>query len=275
MLEGAICNNPSLSKTNKIKSNTSRPSLQQELGYNDVICGRHRDAGTNIGNRRFRILVAMLTQKYIQAPTRAHKSMVIRDVVDTIHRCGGRFVHQLKGKKGVGSATTWGELLEKQIYDKVGHAFRDISVSIQDKTDINNLLHPTQHLLSDSESIQQVNDSSFANIFDIISIPSSHLPLSQDESVQGEQQDTFDDLSCSVSNLYDDDEIDYNLEQCTDYDLEQCIVTSAAISLPSSIFGNAINNIFVHTDENFQDEYTDVGNQWRRDSIKSFQCLVL
>lgn len=96
------------------------------LGFYDVICGRHKAAFDNIGNRRFRVLVALAHEKYSNASTRAHKSIVIKDIVDSVHNGGGRFLQRL--------GCNWVELDDKQTHDKVGHALRDMAVASKSKT---------------------------------------------------------------------------------------------------------------------------------------------
>ena len=81
--------------------------------------------------------------------------MVIRDLVDSILSCGGRFVHQRNVKQGGVSAAAWVTLEEKQTYDKVGHAFRDMLASIQVKSEVNTLLSPSQPTPSNNDSTQQ------------------------------------------------------------------------------------------------------------------------
>ena len=96
------------------------------LGFYDVICGRHKAAFDNIGNRRFRVLVALAHDKYANAPSRANKSIVIKDIVDSIHNGGGRFLQRL--------GCNWVELDDKQTHDKVGHALRDMAVASKSKS---------------------------------------------------------------------------------------------------------------------------------------------
>jgi hypothetical protein len=127
-----------------MKSSLTVTKPFHRLQFYDVICGRHRGACDNIGNRRFRIIVALSVETYINAPTRAHKSTVIRDIVDTIHNCGGRFVQRCKSR----NASTWEELDEKQIHDKVGHALRDMSTCVEEKTDMTTLLCPNHSTLA-------------------------------------------------------------------------------------------------------------------------------
>jgi hypothetical protein len=239
--------------------------LQQGLGCNDVICGRHKDSGTNIGNRRFRVLVAILTQKYIHAPTRAHKSMVIREVVEKINGCGGKFVHQCKGKCASGT-TIWEELSDKQTYDKVGHAFRDMSVSMQEKSDIKNLLSPNQATSSTTKYFGS-DDADATRNSNKTSIPSMSIQESQ-AVVEQEQEDKVEEMNNNECGDGDSDDC-WSLN-VTDEDLEQCIRLSEAISSSTS---NLDNN--VHSNEHPQDDYSIVQRQWRRDSIRSFPCLVL
>lgn len=96
------------------------------LGFYDVICGRNKFAFDNIGNRRFRVLIALAHDKYANAPSRAHKSIVIKDIVDSVHNGGGRFLQRL--------GCSWVELDEKQTHDKVGHALRDMAVASKAKS---------------------------------------------------------------------------------------------------------------------------------------------
>jgi hypothetical protein len=99
---------------------------ENPLGVYDVICGRHKAAFDNIGNRRFRVLVALAQDKYTSAPTRAHKTTVIRSIIDSVHNGGGRFLQRL--------GCNWVELDAKQTHDKVGHALRDMAITGRIKT---------------------------------------------------------------------------------------------------------------------------------------------
>lgn len=113
-------------------------ATSNQLKSFDVICGRNKASLNHIGNRRFRILIALSIQRYASAPTRAHKSAVIRDIVETIHSIGGRFLQENK-KTG---SSAWEELDDKQMYDKVGHALREMSTSYEEKSDVRKLLCP-------------------------------------------------------------------------------------------------------------------------------------
>jgi hypothetical protein len=218
---------------------------EQVLGCNDVICGRHKDACANIGNRRFRILVAMLTPKYIQAPTRAHKSMVIREVVETIHGCGGRFVHHRKMKQCTNGITMiWEELSEKQIYDKVGHAFRDMSVSIQEKSDIKNILFPKQATASVS-SLDALDDQLVHKKHENTSIPTLSTGAQQD-ATEYKENDLTNGFNHCNSNMIESDEDCWSFN-ISDDELEQYIVASEAMTLlPIFDINNIHDNVMLN-----------------------------
>lgn len=121
-----------------------------ELGLYDVICGRHKAAFNNVGNRRFRVTVSLALERYSTAPTRKDKSTVIKSVADLVRGNGGRF---LKWKQGA-----WVVLNEKQTHEKVGHALRDAtttkaasdaaSSSASSKT-VKSTFRPTAHTSAD------------------------------------------------------------------------------------------------------------------------------
>lgn len=102
-------------------SSHSSSWCDDELGVYDVICGRHKAAFNNIGNRRFRVTVYLAQLRYTGALTRKEKSAVIKSIAELVHSNGGRFLQCQK--------RSWVELSEKQSHEKVGHALRDMAVS--------------------------------------------------------------------------------------------------------------------------------------------------
>jgi hypothetical protein len=90
-----------------------------EIGMYDVLCGRHKAAFNNIGNRRFRITVSLALDRYLSAGTRREKSNVIKSITSLVHRNGGRFLQLEHGK--------WIELNAERAHKKVAHAMRDVS----------------------------------------------------------------------------------------------------------------------------------------------------
>lgn len=99
-----------------------------EIGSYDIICGRNNGAHNWIGNRRFRVTIMMHLQKYTESPTREEKTQVIKSVIELLldkDGVGARFI------KKVGEGV-YERLKDKQIREKVGHAFRDM-ISLQEK----------------------------------------------------------------------------------------------------------------------------------------------
>jgi len=94
----------------------------EKIGPYDIICGRNNGAHNWVGNRRFRITIMMNLQRYTEAPTREEKTQVIKSVISLLtntEEVGARFIK----KVGEGAYL---RLKDKQIREKVGHAFRDM-----------------------------------------------------------------------------------------------------------------------------------------------------
>jgi hypothetical protein len=62
-----------------------------------VLCGRGKEVWNSIGNRRFRVIVSIFLERYSKATSKALKSQIVSDVVDTIRSSGGHFVKYEKG----------------------------------------------------------------------------------------------------------------------------------------------------------------------------------
>jgi hypothetical protein len=112
----------------KSLATTSTPDLSS-LGPYDVICGRHKAAFTNIGNRRFRITVALALERYMSSSSRKDKTTVMKGVAALVRSNGGRFLlHQ--ARDGASDDTSpWVELGQDQTHQKVAHAFRDMATA--------------------------------------------------------------------------------------------------------------------------------------------------
>jgi hypothetical protein len=64
----------------------------------DIICGRCRTAFNNVGNRRFRVTISANVQRYMDAPRRADKKVVITSIEHAlITEAGARFLKRAKG----------------------------------------------------------------------------------------------------------------------------------------------------------------------------------
>jgi len=121
-------NNNKIENSNPVVANNNRTDNGEEIerieniGPYDIICGRNNGAHNWVGNRRFRITIMMNLKRYTEAPTREEKTQVIKSVIDLLlntEGVGARFI------KKVGDGA-YVRLKEKQIREKVGHAFRDM-----------------------------------------------------------------------------------------------------------------------------------------------------
>ena len=91
------------------------------VGPYDILCGRNSTAFNNIGNRRFRVTIALNLKRYMEAKTRRDKTEVIISVLKLLREdVGARFLKR-KGDKLV-------ELSDARAREKVGHALRDLSI---------------------------------------------------------------------------------------------------------------------------------------------------
>jgi hypothetical protein len=104
---------------------------ESEIGQHDVICGRSKMAFNNVGNRRFRTIISLSLERFMKAPERKDKSVVIRSVTDLLLGNGGRFLQQVhKNKSGRrSSGIVFYELTKKETRIKVGHALRDMALA--------------------------------------------------------------------------------------------------------------------------------------------------
>jgi hypothetical protein len=83
-----------------------------------VVCGRGKGSFNHVGNRRFRILASMFTERYTQADSKVAKSAIVSDIIDVIRRAGGNFC---KNKRGA-----WFEVGDHQAREKVSALMRDL-----------------------------------------------------------------------------------------------------------------------------------------------------
>jgi hypothetical protein len=85
------------------------------IGTNDVLCGRHKFALNHTGNRRFRILVSISLKKYVDVQTtRREKSIIVKEIIESIQECGGRFLQYYPQN----NMTQFTELTYHQAYQK-------------------------------------------------------------------------------------------------------------------------------------------------------------
>jgi hypothetical protein len=84
----------------------------------DVLCGRGKKNWQHLGNVHFRNVIRINVDRYIDAPTKNDKTLVVISIVDEIRAQGGRFLKDdLYGR--------WYDIGDAQARDKVGHSLRD------------------------------------------------------------------------------------------------------------------------------------------------------
>jgi len=126
----SFVNDPSAQRAEEDKTDNSDDHVEhiEKIGPYDIICGRNSGARDSIGNRRFRITIMMNTKKYNDAISRDEKTGVIKSVIKMLtdtEEVGARFIKRIGDGMYV-------RLTDKQMREKVGHAFRDM-VSVSEK----------------------------------------------------------------------------------------------------------------------------------------------
>ena len=90
----------------------------------DVLCGRDKESYNNIGNRRFRIMININLQKYVECKSRPDRSKMILELTNALCRAPGQF-RFLKKVKSNGEDDVLIVLDHKQSREKIAHALRD------------------------------------------------------------------------------------------------------------------------------------------------------
>jgi hypothetical protein len=103
-----------------------------DFGPYDILCGRTKESFNNIGNRRFRVTVGLYLNQYLEAGSRIAKSQLIISIVHYLRVYVG--VRFLKEKFEGASHEGYVELGERGAREKVGHALRDLTVTIHRTT---------------------------------------------------------------------------------------------------------------------------------------------
>lgn len=85
---------------------------------NDVICARGKHYWDHEGNKMYRTIVALSKDKYIKATSKIEKSLIVSEIVESIHNSGGSFVKQDKEGR-------WVEVDDHSAREKVSQSLRD------------------------------------------------------------------------------------------------------------------------------------------------------
>ena len=90
-----------------------------QLKIPDVFCGSRGSQdqeNRHPGNKRFKVAVTLRLEQYRNAETKYDKSMIVKDIISSVHESGGRFVRQKEGK--------WYDIGLPKARDKVTTAIR-------------------------------------------------------------------------------------------------------------------------------------------------------
>ncbi|KAI2498345.1 hypothetical protein MHU86_16156 [Fragilaria crotonensis] len=112
------------------KSPRSESSYLVRPGDRDILIGRGHNMYNFIGNRRFRRLVDMFIQEYVDSKSRSFKTGLVRTVIDIALAAGYRFLK--RDKRGI-----FAEITYSATKMKVGHSLRDRSGLVQKHLDLN------------------------------------------------------------------------------------------------------------------------------------------
>jgi hypothetical protein len=102
---------------------TEHSQQQQEMitpTDTDILCGRGRAFRQHPGNKVFNKTIRHNLQRYVNAPKKMDKSIVVATVVRLLRASGARFLKQDKKSKG------FYEVAADQVHGKTGHAIRDL-----------------------------------------------------------------------------------------------------------------------------------------------------
>ncbi len=84
----------------------------------DVLCGRDKVSYSHVGNRRFRVIIAMRHAEYKSCTTRDQKTRITLEIIKGIRDCGGRFL-KMNYKTGM-----YEDVGDEYAHEKVSHALR-------------------------------------------------------------------------------------------------------------------------------------------------------
>jgi len=112
---------------------TTTPTPNHSVQRTDVLCGRGKAYNNHEGNINFVNMIKSNVQRYIDAPTRIYRSLIVIELTEAI--CVNSGIRFLKKDK---ASDQWIQLETIQAKEKIGHCIRDIK-----KTRKNNISYVT------------------------------------------------------------------------------------------------------------------------------------
>lgn len=208
----------------------------------DVVCGRDKIAFNNVGNRRFRITVSLALERFMKSPTRKAKSIVIRSVANLVRSNGGRFLQPTvmtrNTPKNSCTQQRYFELDAKQSRLKVGHALRDLALSVS-RAEITILSSP---LSTTNETVVLESPPTPPDTYAVIpslanrpAIFEMEVPLDFGNNNLNEDNDEiFEEM---VQMVVGDNDVDNTMNQKTDVDSgkEDLFMSNMTLSPPFTI----------------------------------------
>jgi len=158
---------------------------------NDVLCGRGPKSFKHQGNQKLRTLIVLSLERYDRCESRKQKTLLIRDIIQSILKEGGRFLKFDKTNDG------WFDGGIKAARSRVGFAFRDARTP--DKV----------------KCIGKLKEYIFNSSFDGIKLPKNLLNISQQATNQLNQLSTtsFVTSSSMPTSIQKNDGLGYSYEK--------------------------------------------------------------
>jgi hypothetical protein len=203
------------------------PIPAEQIGLFDVLCGRDKAAFNNIGNRRFRITVSLSLERYLNAPTRKDKSIVIKSVVTMVRKNGGRFLQLLSSEN---EQTSYIELNEKQSHEKAGHALRDMALlrnakktAVATKTTTKKVSTKDQPTIQKESSPEEATAETTTSMSSLLTNPRPLPIISSTTTVSNQRQQLPLELD-TLADINWDESSDVTFDESIFDDLVQLVV---------------------------------------------------
>jgi hypothetical protein len=167
----------------------------------DILCGRGGVCLEHAGNITFSDVVRANLQKYIEAPKRIDKGIVVNSVVDSLKESGVRFIKQDKHSK------LYCELSHDQAHEKTGHAIRDLLKNDTRPPRSRKMTKKT--LPGDTESSRMRRSKAFGTIsrdFISKSVSQDELSCSQAEIMPNKIRAAVFEIPDAICSFDDDDD---------------------------------------------------------------------
>merc|ERR1711933_2081 len=89
------------------------------IGTKDVLCGRDKLSFGHCGNKRFRVVIDMFRERYLNSTLKEDKTKIIMEIVSLISQSGGRFLKRIDDE-----SDSWCLANYQVTREKVSHVLR-------------------------------------------------------------------------------------------------------------------------------------------------------